>query len=73
MDNMDNEKNVSYEEEGNTDDGASGVEHSAPRARNRTVMLTPEITGEVRARLAQDMAADAPPVPEPSAGWTRPC
>lgn len=25
------------------------------RARNRTVMLTPDITGEVRARLAQDM------------------
>ncbi|RME59572.1 MAG: FHA domain-containing protein [Candidatus Dadabacteria bacterium] len=27
---------------------------SASRARNRTVMLTPEITGEVRARLAKD-------------------
>lgn len=27
---------------------------SATRARNRTVMLTPEITGQVRARLAQE-------------------
>lgn len=28
---------------------------SSTRARNRTVMLTPEITGQVRARLAQEM------------------
>ncbi|MCB0321454.1 MAG: FHA domain-containing protein [Bdellovibrionales bacterium] len=34
----------------------SGESGSGSRARNRTVMLTPEITGEVRARLAQDMA-----------------
>ena len=27
----------------------------APRARNRTVMLTPDVTGEVRARLAQEL------------------
>jgi hypothetical protein len=28
---------------------------TAPRARNRTVMLTPDITGQVRARLQQEM------------------
>lgn len=33
----------------------SESEENAPRARNRTVMLTPEITGQVRARLAQEM------------------
>lgn len=31
-------------------------ETSAPRARNRTVMLTPEITGQVRAKLAQELS-----------------
>ena len=36
---------------------------SANRARNRTVMLTPEITGQVRALLNEDeeQAQDAPP------------
>lgn len=33
-----------------------GSEGAAPRARNRTVMLTPEMTGQVRARLAQEGA-----------------
>ena len=48
---MDNEKNLG------ADKGlAQDQEGSAPRARNRTVMLTPEMTGQVRARLAQDMA-----------------
>lgn len=32
----------------------------APRARNRTVMLTPEMTGQVRARLAQETTAALP-------------
>ena len=32
---------------------------TATRARNRTVMLTPEITGQVRARLAQETTDDS--------------
>lgn len=35
--------------------GGASNDPPAPRARNRTVMLTPEITGQVRARLAQDL------------------
>ncbi len=50
------ENNGMSAEEQAAADGDSG---SASRARNRTVMLTPEITGEVRARLAQDMAASS--------------
>lgn len=38
-------------------------EGAAPRARNRTVMLTPEMTGQVRARLAQEGAYSAPELP----------
>lgn len=34
---------------------------SAPRARNRTVMLTPEITGQVRAKLAQELGEGGEP------------
>lgn len=48
---MDNEKNPSFGE--NEESEISN--ELAPRARNRTVMLTPDITGEVRARLAQEM------------------
>ena len=33
---------------------------SATRARNRTVMLTPDVTGQVRARLQQEMGQGAP-------------
>lgn len=34
------------------------VESSSTRARNRTVMLTPEITGQVRAQLARETGSD---------------
>lgn len=34
------------------------INDSAARARNRTVMLTPEITGQVRARLSRENEAD---------------
>jgi len=47
---MDNEKNLNF---GKSEDSENS--EPAPRARNRTVMLTPDITGEVRARLAQEM------------------
>jgi hypothetical protein len=50
---MDNEKNLEFEGEGGEEMEAE-TEH-APRARNRTVMLTPEITGQVRARLAKEL------------------
>ncbi len=40
------------------DDGSSVGEGTAPRARNRTVMLTPEITGQVRARLQHDIGGN---------------
>lgn len=71
---MDNEKNLMPEDESGSEDYQR---ESAPRARNRTVMLTPEVTGEVRARLAQDLERPAPPrssgfeTPQPSYGGTR--
>lgn len=51
---MEDEKNTDFEpfEEATSQDSGA-----AQRARNRTVMLTPDITGEVRARLAQDLSA----------------
>lgn len=55
---MNNGKNLGLDD----DSGSKEVQRdSAPRARNRTVMLTPEVTGEVRARLAQDLERPAPP------------
>lgn len=41
-----------------TEDDFSG--ESSTRARNRTVMLTPEITGQVRARLQAELEPGAP-------------
>ena len=60
---MDNEKNQNFEESV----GEEGHEMPAPnasRARNRTVMLTPEVTGEVRARLAQEAAGGVAGLPQ---------
>lgn len=48
---MEKEKN---REHGTGKDSDFTSESAATRARNRTVMLTPEITGQVRARLAQE-------------------
>lgn len=51
---MENEKN---EEATNGENSATDSgNRTAPRARNRTVMLTPDITGEVRERLRLDLA-----------------
>ena len=36
---------------------------NSPRARNRTVMLTPDVTDQVRARLAKEMDTPAPTRP----------
>ncbi len=52
---MDNDKHSEFEEAQEAD----RPNESAPRARNRTVMLTPDITGEVRARLAQELGQSA--------------
>ena len=69
---MDNEKTPDFGEDIKGEE--SEPRESSPRARNRTVMLTPEITGEVRARLAQEMHSGGPlglgtetPPPAPAA------
>jgi hypothetical protein len=62
---MENEKNSPSDREmGAGEAEATEAPAMAPRARNRTVMLTPEITGQVRARLAQDFGhgQNQPPV-----------
>lgn len=70
---MENEKNVNFGEDDAEHEGESM--ESAPRARNRTVMLTPEITGQVRARLAQELEAHPKGgqptrgLPQPSSGF----
>jgi len=51
---MDNDKNLNFDPAPPSKEGEFTGE-SASRARNRTVMLTPEITGQVRARLAQEI------------------
>jgi hypothetical protein len=57
---MDNEKNIDFETDSNEQEQETASD-SAPRARNRTVLLTPEITGQVRARLAQQTEDDRRP------------
>jgi hypothetical protein len=59
---MSNNKNPEFGEELPTENFESH-ENPASRARNRTVMLTPEVTGEVRARLAEEAARGAPQAP----------
>lgn len=51
---MSNDKNLNRESVTPPKEGEYGGESSS-RARNRTVMLTPDITGQVRARLAQEI------------------
>ncbi len=51
---MENDKNTDFDEDLGVEQNENSAD-SASRARNRTVMLTPEITGEVRARLQQDI------------------
>ncbi len=52
---MENEEKNLEAEEHASEESEGGL---ASRARNRTVMLTPEITGEVRARIARDLTTD---------------
>ena len=64
---MDNEKNFNPDLESSSEGESAPTESStAPRARNRTVMLTPEITGQVRARLAQDLGQSSGSTPAPT-------
>jgi hypothetical protein len=55
---MDNDKTTDFDESSSGKDTEFQGDTNT-RARNRTVMLTPEVTGEVRARLAQDMSSAA--------------
>lgn len=54
---MDNDKRIEFDEDIDLEkeQQGSGAPH-APRARNRTVMLSPDVTGEVRARIAKDLS-----------------
>lgn len=65
---MDNDKGFSMHDGDDENENENVSSESAPRARNRTVMLTPEITGEVRARLAKDMSRPAPQIPQTTGG-----
>lgn len=67
---MENDKNLNFEPVAPTKESDFPAESSS-RARNRTVMLTPEITGQVRARLAQeiDPSAGAPAQPPREGGF----
>jgi len=61
---MDNEKN-----QGTTKPVERREENDGTnRARNRTVMLTPEVTGQVRALLNQDRPSDSPPARDSQQG-----
>lgn len=50
---MDNDKNLKFDAPPSKE--SDFPNESSSRARNRTVMLTPEITGQVRARIAQEL------------------
>lgn len=56
---MANDKNVEVGHEAEGKEEEFGQDTST-RARNRTVMLTPEITGQVRKMLAQEMGSNEP-------------
>ena len=57
---MDSTKQGGFNDSGSEKDEEFALESGA-RARNRTVMLTPEITSQVRSRLAKEMDPPAPP------------
>lgn len=70
---MENDKTININLEDPTSQRSEKTEYGSEagsRARNRTVMLTPEITGQVRARLAQEAEHQAQPaigIPMPPA------
>ena len=59
---MDKEKDLGYEGAPQKEE-YSAENASTSRARNRTVMLTPEMTSQVRSRFQQESDAGAPPAP----------
>ncbi len=50
---MDKDSRTDFEQD-NQEGGGDEMSGSAPRARNRTVLLTPDITTQVRARIAHE-------------------
>ncbi len=68
---MTNEDDMNFE---NTNEEVleDSTNSNAPRARNKTVMLSPDVTGEVRARLAEDLRLKAeegvPQIPSSTGG-----
>lgn len=68
---MDNDKDFPFEDELQDE---KKEDNSASRARNRTVMLTPEVTDEVRTRLAEDpetpVGLDSPRASIPDEGFS---
>lgn len=77
---MGENKNSDITEQNVTDEEQEIGSDTTTRARNRTVMLTPEITGQVRAMLAQELGGSGPAVtqgpastpPRPAQGFVRP-
>ena len=65
---MENEKNAGAVVGTGPKEGEFMSDASSSRARNRTVMLTPEITGQVRARLAQELDPNQTPAGASSSG-----
>ena len=63
---MDDDKTVNLSLEAAARGEKGEYSESSSRARNRTVMLTPEITGQVRARLAQDPSQEPLGAPAPN-------
>lgn len=69
---MENEKNLNFDAAAGGQKEGEFSNESSSRARNRTVMLTPEITGQVRARIAQEMEQGFTPAAKPGAGFETP-
>ncbi len=65
---MDNEKNLNFDAGTASQKEGDFSSESSSRARNRTVMLTPEITGQVRARIAQEIEQGHPATPARAPG-----
>jgi len=58
---MVNDKNLNFDEDELESKDSEFSGDKASRARNRTVMLSPEMTGEVRARFAKESEGDTKP------------
>ncbi len=63
--------NIEGSPEDEVSSGGSSGGNAASRARNKTVMLTPEMAGQVRAQLQEGVGSDGDPVAEllPPINW----